>query len=142
MDELNQAAFHELSFYTLAHPDTVNFIHQHIVDAYQAQTADAMTKPIGLVFSLVGLYLQLEKNYTGREVQLAHMKLAKNKKLWPAIELPLNRGQINVTDVLKADAGEARDIMIRHWCESVWAAYKESHKTVAALVSGELGLKG
>ena len=27
--------FHELSFYTLAHPDPA-FIHQHIVDAYAA----------------------------------------------------------------------------------------------------------
>lgn len=28
--------FHELSFYTLSHPDP-SFIHQHSVDAYTAQ---------------------------------------------------------------------------------------------------------
>jgi hypothetical protein len=80
--------FNELSFYTLAHPNNIYFIHQHIVDAYQAQTADSNTKPIAITFSLAGLYLFLEKNYTGRQVQQAHMKLAQNKKVWPQFELP------------------------------------------------------
>ncbi len=123
----------ELSFYSLSHPDAVYFIHQHVVDAYKAQTADENTKPIGLIFSLIGLYLYLEKNYTGRQVQLAHMKLANNKKVWPKIELPKDRGQITITDVLKAEPGEARDLMIKEWCRSVWAAYKTSHETIAAL---------
>jgi len=93
-------------FYTLSHPDKSYFIHQHVVDAYSAQTADENTKPIGLVFALVGLYLYLEKNYTGRQVQQAHMKLANNKKPWPKIELPKDRGAITVTDVLNAQPGE------------------------------------
>jgi hypothetical protein len=57
----SQDQFHELSFYTLSHPDTVYFIHQHAVDAFAAQTADENTKPIKLTFGLIGLYLFLEK---------------------------------------------------------------------------------
>ena len=60
--------FHQLSFYTLAHPDKKYFIHQHAVDTYQAQMADENTKPITIIFFLLGLYLYHEKNYTGRQV--------------------------------------------------------------------------
>lgn len=118
-----QDQFNELSFYTLAHPDNAYFIHQHIVDAYQAQTATVQTKSIAITFSLLGLYLYLEKGFTGREVQLAHMKLAENKRPWPQLELPIQRGDITVIDVLQAAPGEPRDLMIRKWCEAVWNAY-------------------
>jgi hypothetical protein len=67
-------AFHTLAFYTLAHPDPA-FIHQHAVDAFAAQSADEETRPITLVFALVGLYLLMEKGYSGREVQRAHMRM-------------------------------------------------------------------
>lgn len=40
--------YNELSFYTLAHPDQLYFIHQHIVDAQTAQTADATTKQVSI----------------------------------------------------------------------------------------------
>jgi hypothetical protein len=140
MKPKNQDQFHELSFYTLAHPDMIYFIHQHVVDAYQAQTADENTKPIALTFSLIGLYLFLEKGYTGREVQQAHVKLSKNKKTWPHFELPDNRGEITVANVLTEDAGENRDLMITEWCRSVWQAYKDSHQAVDLLVKNELGV--
>ncbi|HEX6716913.1 MAG TPA: DUF5946 family protein, partial [Pyrinomonadaceae bacterium] len=70
-DEL-QEKFYELSYYTLAHQEPA-FIHQHIVDAFTAQTADQNTKPIAVAFALIGLCLYLEKNCTGKQVQLAHM---------------------------------------------------------------------
>ena len=60
--------YHELSCYTSAHPDP-SFIHQHIVDAYTAQHANETTKLIALVFALIGLYLHVEKNFTGRQVR-------------------------------------------------------------------------
>jgi len=132
--------FNELSFYTLEHPDKIYFIHQHIVDAFQAQHADQNTKPIGLVFSLIGLYLFLDKGYTGRQVQLAHMKLSQNKKTWPQLELPAQRGAITVSSVMKTEAGPARDKMIKAWCSSVWDAYKNWHSAIAALAKTELGI--
>jgi len=132
--------FHELTYYTLGHPDRLYFIHQHVVDAYQAQTADEKTKSIAITFSLLGLYLYLEKNYTGRQVQLAHMKLSQNKKAWPKFELPKEMGDITVSDVLKASPGPMRDAVIKDWCASVWKAYQNCHETVASLIRSELGV--
>jgi hypothetical protein len=132
--------FHELSFYTLDHPDKTYFIHQHIVDAWQAQTADENTKPIAITFSLIGLYLYLEKTYTGRQVQLAHSKLSQNKKAWPKYQLPNHRGDLTVSDVVQATPGQERDSMIKDWCASVWGAYRNCHDTVASLVKSELGI--
>src|ERR1044071_3157209 len=109
-----QENFYELSYYTLAHPDPA-FIHQHIVDAFIAQTADKDSKPIGVAFALIGLYLYLEKKYTGKQVQLAHMALARRKKDWPKFDLPQSRGEITVADVLNKQAGPARDAKIREW---------------------------
>ncbi len=132
--------FNELSFYTLGHPDMIYFIHQHCVDAFQAQSADKDTKPIGLVFSLIGLYLFIEKGYSGRQVQKAHMKLAQNKKIWPQLPLPTRRGTITVSSVLKSEPGQERDRMISEWCTSVWNAYENWHSTIAALSKTELEL--
>jgi len=128
-----QDLFHKLSYYTLSHPDP-SFIHQHIVDAFAAQRADGKTKRIALTFALVGLYLHLEKGYTGRRVQLAHMEMARTKRDWPAIELPDERGDVTVSDVLAAPPGAERDSMIDTWCASVWGAYKQSHAQIARLV--------
>jgi hypothetical protein len=61
---LEQEKYYELSYYTLAHDDP-RFIHQHIVDAFAAQTANQDTNPIKVAFALIGLYLYLERDYTG-----------------------------------------------------------------------------
>jgi hypothetical protein len=134
MKPSDQELYNELSFYTLAHPDTIYFIHQHCVDAYTAQHADSNTKPISITFSLVGLYLFLEKKYTGKQVQQAHMHMARNKKAWPSFTFPKKRGDISIADVISALPGEARDIMIKKWCASVWGSYKDNHEIIAALV--------
>ncbi len=97
-------AFYELSCYTTARADP-QFIHQYVVDAFAAQYASETTKPITLTFALVGLYLHIEKNFTGKEVQKAHMQLAKHKKLWPKFKLPQYRGNISVYDVIAAPEG-------------------------------------
>jgi len=94
-----QEQFYELSFYTLAH-EGKNFIHQHAVDAYAAQTADAVTKPITIFFALAGLYLFIEKNFTGKQVQDAHVQMSKKPKEYPLIILPENAGDITVKTVL------------------------------------------
>ena len=132
-----QELFNELSFYTLAHGDP-SFIHQHIVDAYAAQNADKNTKPIGIAFGLIGLYLHIAHGYTGREVQLAHMQLARHRKTWPAFDLPVDRGAVSVADVMKAPPGAERDQAIEKWAASVWEAFSMNHSQVAQLVSSEL----
>ena len=129
----SEEQYHELSFYTLAHKDK-SFIHQHIVDAYIAQTANQNTKAISLVFSLAGLYLYVEKNYTGRQVQQFHLQMAKNKIAWPSINLPEYRGNISVANVIEEPPGPQRDDMIHKWCISVWDAYKDNSEVIAALL--------
>ncbi len=134
---LDQEKYHELSYYTLAHGDPA-FIHQHIVDAFQAQHAAEDTKPITIVFSLIGLYLYLEKGYSGREIQQIHMRLARHKNNWEQFALPDTRGSITVTEVLAAPAGHRRDEMIRNWCQSVWDAWEASHPRIRDLVKAKL----
>jgi hypothetical protein len=140
MGKSDQDLYNELAFYTLDHPDKIYFIHQHVVDAYTAQHADNKTKPIAITFALAGLYLYVERNYTGKQAQYAHIRMAKNKKLWPAISLPKKRGEITISEVLDASPGIKRDFMIRSWCNSVWQAFEESHETIASLVKAELGV--
>lgn len=134
----DQEKFYELCFYTLEHKDPA-FIHQHVVDAYGAQHANENSKPIAVYFTLMGLYLYLEKGYTGREVQLAHMKVAKKKKQWPKFTLPEFRGDVTVSDVLKSRPGNERDEMIKNWCVSVWNAYKEVQEKVRISIDADLG---
>ncbi len=118
----SEALLHELTYYTLGHPDLSYFIHQHVVDAYNVQQADENTSPIGIYFSLAGLYLFLENGYTGRQVQKAHMHIAMHKKPWPKITLPAYRGDIKVADVVQSLPGPERDQKIKDWCKSVWEA--------------------
>ncbi|MEL7670658.1 DUF5946 family protein [Methanobacterium sp.] len=129
--------FYKLSCYTQTHPDP-SFIHQYAVNAFAAQYADENTKPITITFALIGLYLHIEKDFSGREVQIAHVKLAKHRKEWPKFDLPVQRGYVTVYDVLEAPRGHERGEMIQRWCISVWDAYRDSHKKVADLVQTEL----
>ena len=131
--------FHELSFYTIAKRDP-EFIHQHAVDAFAAQVADANTKPIALVFALVGLYLHVEKQFTGKQVQRAHMQLANRRKVWTSPAQPEKRGSIRVADVLSEPAGTARDVKIHEWCASVWEAFRASRAEIAQLLTSELDI--
>ncbi|VVB89717.1 Uncharacterised protein [uncultured archaeon] len=132
-----QEKYYELTYYTISHPGP-SFIHQHIVDAYAAQYADENTKPITLAFALIGLYLHIERNYSGKEAQKAHMQLAKKRKVWPVFNQPKHRGEVTVSDVLAAPPGRERDEAIRKWCASVWEAYRENHKKIIDLVRTEL----
>jgi Family of unknown function (DUF5946) len=132
--EPHLALFQELAFYTLSKGDEA-FIHQHAVDAYAAQHADSMTRPIKIIFGLVGLYLALDRGWTGRQIQLFHMKMARHKRDWPTIDLPTGRGSLSVEDVLAASPGYVRDLRIMDWCRSTWDAYAASHATIRQLVS-------
>ncbi|HEU5458770.1 MAG TPA: DUF5946 family protein [Terracidiphilus sp.] len=132
-----QHLFHLLTFYTLTHPDPV-FLHQHAVDAFAAQLANEHTKPITLVFGLIGLYLHLEWNYTGRQVQLAHMRRASRRKQWPALPLPAQRGTIRVAHVLQAAPGPERDVMIHNWATSVWPCFTQARPQILEIAQSEL----
>lgn len=133
----DQERFDHLCFYTLAHGDR-RFIHQLAVDAFTAQHAGEATKAIAVAFALIGLYLHLERGYSGRQVQLAHTKLAKKRKQWPRFEIPAAKGEVTVAEVVAAPPGPERDAAIERWCASVWAAWSDSREQVKNLVEAEL----
>ena len=124
-------AFSDLQCYTVAKQDP-EFIHQHAVDTYAAQHAGGRTRTITVAFGLIGLYLALEKGYSGRQVQLAHMKIAKTKKDWPRLDPPRQRAILTVMDVLLAGTDEEKDAMIRKWMTAVWETWEDRHQWVQA----------
>ncbi|HEX7631745.1 MAG TPA: DUF5946 family protein [Lacunisphaera sp.] len=124
----------ELLAYTLAHRDPA-FIHQYAVDAITLQRADAQKKPIAIVFALLGLYLHLEKDVTGRQVQQIHVRLAAKKRPWPSFPLPADRGALTAADVLRHPPGPERDQAIEAWCASVWRAYKDCRTPLIDLLA-------
>jgi len=130
--------YNQLAFYTLSLADT-SFIHQHIIDAWAAQHADENEKPIKTIFALIGLYLAIEKNYTGKEVQRAHMLLARNKRQWPVFPIPAEKSRMTVFDIMAQPVGPKRDKAIMQWCASVWDSWAEIHDEIQELTRLELG---
>ncbi|MTK13864.1 MAG: hypothetical protein F8N39_17915 [Clostridiaceae bacterium] len=129
--------FHELSCYSSSHSDP-KFIHQHVVDAFALETADEETKNIKVVFALIGLFLHVEKNFTGKEVQNAHIQLGKRNKNWPKLVLPINRGDISIKNVMECPEGLKRDMAIEKLCISIWDSYSHCHEYVEKLVQENL----
>ena len=129
--ESARAAYDEVYVDTMGRP---GFILQHVVDAFVLQTASNHSKPITVVFGLVGLYLRVEKQYSGHQVQQVHMKLGREKRGWPSICFPEDQGRITVVDVLAASAGPERDKAIDDWCRSVWAAFSGNRQIIVALL--------
>lgn len=125
----DQEMYHELAYYTLSHPHA-RFIHQHVVDAFTAQTATTETKSIAIYYALVGLYLYVEKNYTGKQVQMAHVQLSNTPKIFEPLGLPKDRGDYTIQDVLKHPPGKDRDEAIHKWCVCVWDIYKNQRTPV------------
>jgi hypothetical protein len=134
-----QDLYNELAFYTLSHPSPA-FIHQHVVDAFAAQHADENSKPIATVFALIGLYLYIEKGFTGKQVQKAHMQLAKQRRQWPLLNPPKDRGAVTVSAVFAIPPGVKRDEMIRKWCVSVWDSWKGTQNQIRELTKQELDI--
>ncbi len=122
----------KLYAYTLAR-DRGEFIHQHAVDAYAAQHIGAETKPVVLAAALIGLFLFVERGYSGREVQLEHMKLSNKMKVWPPFEAPKNHAGLTVMEALSVPAGAERDDKIKQWARAVWEMWRERHAEIEML---------
>jgi hypothetical protein len=137
LEAADRAVYDELASYTLAHGDPA-FVHQHVVDAFAAQHAATDSKPIGVAFALIGLYLHLERGRSGREVQQAHIRLAQRRRQWPLFDIPATGGDLTIRDVLAVAPGPERDRAIDEWCASVWTAWSGSHERVVALLD-EMG---
>jgi hypothetical protein len=131
--------FGELSAYTLTHGDP-KFIHQHAVDAWQAQHVVASKSNIGIAFSLIGLYLALEKGYSGRQVQLAHMELGRTKRTWAWFDPPAEYG-MTVADVLQAEPGADRDAALMKWAAAVWQSWSHARDWTRKICAQLLGVR-
>lgn len=129
-----RALMNEMTYYTLAHADP-RFIHQHLVDAYGAQHVRQSKSTIGAAFALAGLYLAVERGFTGRQVQKMHIRMAGKSKQWPRFDQPENVGPLTVADVLKIAQGPERDEKLMEWCASVWNAWSPDHGRVRAMVA-------
>jgi hypothetical protein len=116
--------YSDLLCYTVAKQDK-EFIHQHAVDAYAAQHAGGTTRNITVAFGLTGRYLALEKGYTGKQVQQAHMRIVKIRKDLPWLEPPQVPGAITVLDVLEVSDGVEKAAMIRQWMAAVWESWAD-----------------
>ena len=116
--------YNDLAFYTLPHPDHDLFIHQYIVDAYNAQHAQTNEKAIATAAALIGLYLFCEKGYTGKQVQQAHMQLGEAMKKFVKLAVPEQEASMTVADALAAAPGAERDQAIKDWACAVWQTWK------------------
>jgi hypothetical protein len=130
--------FSDLSCNTVTLRDT-KFIHQHAVDAYEAQHAGGTTRNITVAFGLIGLCLALEKGYTGKQVQQVHMRIAKSRRDWPRLELPARPARLTVLDVLNMPDGTKKDAMIREWMEAVWESWVDHQMWVRQTTEGLIG---
>lgn len=128
----------ELSAYTLTHGDP-EFIHQYMVDAYAAQHFSRNTKQVTLAAALIGLYLFVERGYTGKQVQQAHMWLGNQMKGWPVFPAPLEHACLSVADALNAPPGPQRDEVIRQWARSVWEMWKPRRAQLETLLRTSYG---
>jgi hypothetical protein len=131
---LDRGAYDALYCYALSHGGP-SFILQHVVDAFAAQCADEHTKPIAITFALVGLYLHVEKGFSGRQVQQVHMKLGQRKYAWPSFDVPSDRGAMTAADVMAVAEGPERDAAIDAWCRAVWNSFGASHRSVGQLLA-------
>ena len=134
MMAVDRAAYDELASYTLTHGDPA-FIHQHVVDAFAAQHATEDSKPIGVAFALIGLYLHLERgsHRAGRSSRRTCASGGGDANGRPSSS-PRTRGEITIHDVVAVAPGPERDRAIDDWCASVWQAWSGSHERVVALL--------
>ncbi len=125
----------QLSFYTLAKQDE-DFIHQLLVDTYGAQHSGGITKRITTAFALAGLYLYLEKGYSGARVQEIHLLMAQNKTYeWPAFA-PAQNNTMTIADVVHATD---KDEQLLKWARSVWRNYESAKPQIIQMIEELLG---
>jgi hypothetical protein len=127
--------YSDLSCYSVSKQDA-GFIHQHAADAYAAQHSRGKTRNISVAFGLIGLYLALEKGYTGKQVQQAHMQIARLRKAWPRLEPPVLSAGMTIKDVFQAETDAEKDAMIRRWMEAVWSSWEDRQVWVREMTEG------
>ncbi len=127
----------EVTGFELEHTAQLGRFHQLMVDAYGAQHADAAGSGIRVAYSLVGLFLALERGLNGLQVRRVHQLMGKPEASWPRFPRPAELGQLTVLDVALAGARagsvEGHAKAVEKWARLVWEAWSAQHDAVAAL---------
>ncbi len=78
----------------------------------------------------VALYLQLEKGFTGEQVNVALQRVLKfaNEFVW--LEPPTPNGTMTIADVLKAGNPEQQANAIENYARDIWNAWQGHRATV------------
>ncbi len=132
--------YRELSAFTLSLRDK-DFPHQLAVDSYAAQHYGPNMKRITITFALIGLCLTFEHNFTGREVQLAHVSLGKKRRDWPEFNNRVNSGSVTVLDVLRNVTNENYNELLRNWGRAIWESWNPEQSRVEALITKYLNIQ-
>ncbi len=103
--------------------------HMLAVDVYMAQHPGRPGRQSSqsVWVHLVGLCLVLEHGFDAVSSARAKARLAAPNATFEWLEPPASLGPVTVLDVLEAGDGGAA---VRHWAESVWAAWATHHQAV------------
>ncbi len=124
--------YHELTAYTLSLGDP-DFVHQHVVDAYAAQHSGPAVDGRRTGLALIGLYLYLERGFSGRSVQQAHTRLARRSGPWPPVSVTAPITGLTVDDILATPPGPRRPSLVHEWAVVVWRAWEDRRPDVTVL---------
>jgi hypothetical protein len=129
----------EVTGFGLMHQARLGRFHQLAVDAYGAQHPGVDGRAIRVAYSLVGLYLALERGWDGVGVRGAHQAMGRPAESWPDFQAPPSRGAVTVLDVAKRGARigsvEGHVDAMNLWARSVWEAWTQHHPQVADLAA-------
>ena len=130
----------EVTAFGMLHPETLGRWHQTCVDAYAAQHTGPRMKPITLCFALNGLFLVIERRWSGIAAREAHAHLAKTvpHQSWPRLRKPDDVGSVTVLDVVLAADPEDQAVAIEKWGTSVWEAWSPVHDDIRRMTDRQL----
>ena len=130
----------EVTSNVMWHPDVLGRWHQTCVDAYAAQHVGPRMRPMTVCFALNGLYLVLERGWSGIEARAAHGHLARivPREDWRFFEPPDEGGPLTVLDVALASDPETQAVGVEAWGRSVWATWRHVHDEVRAMTERQL----
>lgn len=127
----------EVTGFELNHVAQLGRYHQLTVDAYGAQHSDAVGSGIRVAYSLVGLFLALERGMDGLLVRGVHQRMGKPESGWPRFPRPDDAGGLTVLDVatagVRAASIDGHAGAVEQWAASVWRAWSAQHEAVEAL---------
>jgi hypothetical protein len=128
----------ELVGATMSQAGRAAAVQQLSIDAYGAQHSGPGVAPITTVFSLLGLFLAVERDVPGYEVREAHQRLAALDARWPELARPERTGEVTVFDVALADDAEDHVRRAHEWARSVWADWAPWRPTIMELTERHL----